>query len=63
MTGSGVGVAILFTNGTTVKQRADAHLQNATRCQGHRGTQLATASAQGGDFGTKLTKGKETGHK
>lgn len=62
MTRSGVGVAILFTNGTTVLQRADAHLQNATRCQGHTGTQLATASVQGGDLGTKLTEGKEMGH-
>lgn len=34
MAGSGVGVAILFTNGTTVLQRADAHLQNARDIQG-----------------------------
>lgn len=32
MTGFGVGVATLFTNGTTVWQKADAYLQNATRC-------------------------------
>lgn len=63
MAGSGVGVAILLTNGTTVLQRADAHLQNATRCQGHSGTQLARAPVQGGDLGTKLTEGTETGHK
>lgn len=61
MTGYRVGLAILFTNGTTVLQRADAYLQNATRCQGHTGTQLTTAFVQGGDPGTRLTEGKDRG--